>query len=98
MNDRADSATVVATDVELHWKRGGEPLFFTLDERRGDDMVVDEDGKRRYQLKLSATVTELYLVDWSDVRYARFTTRPAEAPEQPVRVERGVSVTGQVPV
>jgi hypothetical protein len=85
----------LVTDVEVHFKTGGDPVNFTCDEKRGDVMEA-APGERIYRVQLGDGLEEVHIVRWEEVRYARFTQRLEEEPA-PVYAGDGVTVVGELP-
>lgn len=88
----------IVTDIEIHWRTpGADPLVLTVDDARGDQHDVGDDGTRRYHLQRDAGLTDIYLIAPGDVRYVRFLQRHEEEPP-PVYAGDGVRVSGELPI
>lgn len=90
-----EPAVLKVTDIEVHFTKG-DSLYFTVDPARGDTIETAE-GMRRYQMFPAPGIEDCYIVDVSQVRCLRITTRPATEDAPPQHLGGGIAVSGRLP-
>lgn len=83
----------VYVDVEFWWRSAAAPLCLTLLDGRD---TITHDGLSIISVELHPTpdVTDLYVIDQTQLTYSRTTRRTVPPPST---TEDGVTVTGHTP-